>query len=105
MGDVIEVDFTPQMHIEVCLEHDALHLENDYEQDVFNIDYEIRQCLFGYEALITADWREKPYYLPEFFKSEIIAAAEAETHRLEELSKVEKLFDGLIIDTTEGEYE
>ena len=98
MGDVIEVDFTPQMHIEVCLEH-------DYEQDVFNIDYEISQCLFGYEALITADWREKPYYLPEFFKSEIIAAAEAEAHRLEELSKVEKLFDGLIIDTTEGEYE
>lgn len=98
MGDVIEVDFTPQMHIEVCLEH-------DYEQEMFNIDYEISQCLFGYEALITADWREKPYYLPEFFKSEIIAAAEAETHRLEELSKVEKLFDGLIIDTTEGEYE
>jgi len=98
MGDVIEVDFTPQMHIEVCLEH-------DYEQDFFNIDYEIRQCLFGYEALITADWREKPYYLPEFFKSEIIAAAEAETHRLEELSKVEKLFDNIVMDTTEGEYE
>ena len=97
MGDVIEVDFTPQMHIEVVLEDEA--------PNFFNIDYEICQCLFGYEALITADWREKPYYLPEFFKSEIIAAAEAETHRLEELSKVEKLFDNVVVDMTEDDYE
>ena len=95
MGDVIEVDFTPQMHIEVVLEDD--------EPNFFNMDYEIVPCLFGYEAVITADWREKPYFLPEYFKSEIIAAAEAEAHRLEELSKVEKLFDNLIVDMTEDD--
>ena len=95
MGDVIEVDFTPQMHIEVVLEDD--------EPNFFNMDYEIVPCLFGYEAIITADWREKPYFLPEYFKSEIIAAAEAEAHRLEELSKVEKLFDNLVVDMTEDD--
>ena len=62
MGDVIEVDFTPQMHIEVVLEDD--------EPNFFNMDYEIVPCLFGYEAIITADWREEPYYLPEFFRTE-----------------------------------
>ena len=41
--------------------------------------------------------------LPEFFRTEIIAAAEAEAHRLEELSKVEKLFDDIIVDMTEDE--
>ena len=97
MGDVIEVDFTPQMHIEVVLE--------DEEPNFFNMDYEIVPCLFGYEAVLTADWRESPYFLPEFFKSEIIAAAEAEAHRLEELSKVEKLFDNLVVDMTEDDYE
>lgn len=95
MGDVIEVDFTPQMHIEVVLE--------DEDPNFFNMEYEIRPCLFGYEAIITADWRENPYFLPDFFRTEIIAAAEAEAHRLEELSKVEKLFDDIIVDMTEDE--
>ena len=96
MSNVIYHDFTkPEMHIEVVLEDD--------EPNFFNMEYEIVPCLFGYEAIITADWREKPYYLPEFFHSMIAAEATAEAHRLEELSKVEKLFDDIIIDMTEDD--
>jgi hypothetical protein len=96
MSNVIYHDFTkPEMHIEVTFEDD--------DPNIFNMDYEIVPCLFGYEAVIKADWREKPYYLPEFFRTETIAAAEAEAHRLEELSKVEKLFDDIIIDMTEDD--
>ena len=96
MSNVIYHDFTqPEMHIEVTLEED--------DPNFFNMEYEIRPCLFGYEAIITADWRSEPYLLPEFFLSEIAAEATAEAHRIEELSKVEKLFDDIIIETWDND--
>ena len=96
MSNVIYHDFTqPEMHIEVTLEED--------DPNFFNMNYEVKPCLFGWEVVVTADWRSEPYHLPEFFLSEIAAEATAEAHRIEELSKVEKLFDDIIIDMTEDD--
>ena len=73
------------------------------EETYFSMDYEAIPCLFGWEIKVTADWREESYYLPEFFTSEIIAEATAEAHRIEELAKVEKLFDGIVMDMTQDD--
>ena len=52
------------------------------------------------------DRRTFKKYLKNNAKSiEIQEAAEAEAHRLEELSKVEKLFDNIIVDMSEDDYE
>lgn len=96
MSNVIYHDFAKsEMQIEVTLEED--------EETFFNIDYEAIPCLFGWEIKVTADWREESYLLPEFFKSEIIAEATAEAHRIEELAKVEKLFDGIVMEMAEDD--
>lgn len=95
MSNVIYHDFTkpePEMHIEVTFE--------DEYRNIFEMEYEAIPCLFGWEVKVTADWRQEPYYLPDFYKTAIIAEATAEAHRLEELAKVEKLFDGIIMDMT-----
>ena len=96
MSNVIYHDFTKsEMQIEVTFEED--------EETYFSMDYEAIPCLFGWEIKVSADWREESYYLPEFFTSEIIAEATAEAHRIEELAKVEKLFDGIVMDMTQDD--
>ena len=110
MGDVIYHDFTPQKEDCQIIEFTSsggqtwtFTPEDEILDDVmFDINYIVQPCLFGWEAIIFKDWAFKPYKLPEFFSSKIAAEASAEAHRLEELMKVESTFD-LILDDLEDE--
>jgi len=114
MSNIIYHDFTPKPKEEcqvIELELDSGQTfvftpESDYDNDddltMFDINYVVQPCLFGWEAIIFKDWAFKSYPLPEFFHSQIAAEATAEAHRLEELMKVESAFD-LILDDLEDE--
>jgi hypothetical protein len=107
MGDVIQVDFTPKREEAQVIEFTSsggqtwtFTPETELDDDtsvLFNIDYVVQPCLFGWEAIIFKDWAYQPYPLPEFFHSQFAAEATAEAHRLEELMKVESAFD-LVLD-------
>ena len=109
MSNIIYHDFTPKPKEEcqvIELELDSGQTfvftpESEYDNDddltMFDINYVVQPCLFGWEAIIFKDWAFKSYPLPEFFHSQIAAEATAEAHRLEELMKVESAFD-LILD-------
>jgi len=114
MSNIIYHDFTPKPKEEcqvIELELDSGQTfvftpESDYDNDddltMFDINYVVQPCLFGWEAIIFKDWAFKSYPLPEFFHSQIAAEATAEAHRLEELMKVESAFD-LILDDLDDE--
>ena len=114
MSNIIYHDFTPKPKEEcqvIELELDSGQTfvftpESDYDNDddlaMFDINYVVQPCLFGWEAIIFKDCAFKPYPLPDFFHSQIAAEATAEAHRLEELMKVESAFD-LILDDLEDE--
>jgi|SRR6056300_1195096 hypothetical protein len=110
MSNVIYHDFTPKPKednvIELQLESGRTFVftpEDEITDEVmFDINYVVQPCLFGWEAIIFKDWSYKPYPLPEFFHSQVAAEATAEAHRLEELMKVESAFD-LILDDLEDE--
>lgn len=108
MSNVIYHDFTPKKEECEIIEFTSsggqtwtFTPESNYEMDddevAFDINYVVQPCLFGWEAIIFKDWAFQPYPLPEFFHSEIAAEASAEAHRLEELMKVESMFD-LVLD-------
>jgi hypothetical protein len=108
VSNVIYHDFTPKPKdenlVEIILDSGDVFSftpESNWELEdsgtIFDINYVVQPCLFGWEAIIFKDWAYKPYSLPEFFSSQVAAEATAEAHRLEELMKVDSAFD-LILD-------
>jgi hypothetical protein len=105
MGDVIQVDFAPKKEKCEIIEFTSSGGQTwtftpdaeSLDDATFDINYLVQPCLFGWEAIIFKNWAFKPYALPDFFSSQVAAEANAEAHRLEELTKIDSAFD-LILD-------
>jgi len=109
VSNIIYHDFTTQKEkptsYDVLLESGDLVSfvpeDTDDLADLFNIEYFVQPCLFGWEAIMINSMRYTTYSLPNFYKTETAAEAAAETHRISELTKIDAIFDEMLDDWDE----
>ena len=109
MSNIIYHDFTVQKEkptsYDVLLESGDLVSfvpeDTDDLADLFNIEYVVQPCLFGWEAVMINSMRYTTYSLPNFYKTKTAAEAAAETHRISELTKIDAIFDEMLDDLDE----
>lgn len=92
MGEVIQVDFTPQLHIEFTPEPDF----DPGLIEMFAVETRVVPCLFGWEVMVKKDWAHEEYVLPKFYLSEHAALCEAESEKIRIWTEVDEDLGNMI---------
>ena len=100
MGEVIQVDFTPQLHIEFTPEPEF----DEGLMEMFSVETRVVPCLFGWEVWVKKAWAHEEYMLPDFYLSENAALSEAETEKIKIWTQVDEDI-GDIIDIIGDDYD
>jgi len=100
MGEVIQVDFTPQLHIEFTPEPEF----DEGLMEMFSVETRVVPCLFGWEVWVKKAWAHEEYMLPDFYLSENAALCEAETEKIKIWTQVDEDI-GDIIDIIGDDYD
>jgi len=100
MGEVIQVDFTPQLHIEFTPEPEF----DEGLMEMFSVETRVVPCLFGWEVWVKKAWAHEEYMLPDFYLSESAALCEAETEKIKIWTQVDEDI-GDIIDIIGDDYD
>jgi hypothetical protein len=100
MGEVIQVDFTPQIHINFTPEPEF----DEGLMEMFSVETRVVPCLFGWEVWVKKAWAHEEYMLPDFYLSESAALCEAETEKIKIWTQVDEDI-GDIIDIIGDDYD
>lgn len=98
MGEVIHVDFKPQLHVIFTPEPDI----DPQLMEMFAVETFVTPCLFGWEVTVKKAWAHEEYMLPQYYLSEHSALCEAETEKIRIWSEVNEDL-GDIIDSLIGD--
>ena len=101
MGEVIQVDFTPQLHIEFTPEPEF----DEGLMEMFSVETRVVPCLFGWEVWVKKAWAHEEYMLPDFYLSESAALCEAETEKIKIWTQVDEDIGDIIEDIIGDDYD
>ena len=101
MGDVIRVDFKPQLHV-------VFEPEPEFDpglMEMFSVETRIVPCLFGWEVWVKKAWANEEYTLPKYYLSEHAALCEAENEKIKIWTKVDEDIGDIIDDIIGDDYD